>query len=145
MTATAAILLLSLLASGTPTLARLEPETFLELERRFASALLERDGKVVDSLLAEDLIHIGFEGQIARKAEYMSFFNQGDWRYSKYSTSDLSVKVFPDSAVVTGRADRIIRVGGKETTGALAFTHVWARAGDGWRISSSHLTTVARP
>ena len=138
MTAAAGLLLLALMASGTP-------ETFLDLERRFAAALLERDGATVDSLLAEDLIHIGFEGQIARKAEYMSFFNQGDWQYAKYSTSDLSVKVFPDSAVVTGRVDRIIRVGGKETTGAFAFTHVWARAGDRWRISSSHVTTVTRP
>ena len=140
MTATAAILLFSLMASGTPG-----PETFLDLEKRFATALLERDGTAVDGLLAEDLVHIGFEGQIARKAEYMSFFNQGDWRYAKYSTSDLSVKTFPDSAVVTGRVDRIIRVGGKETTGEFAFTHVWARSGDRWRISSSHVTTVARP
>ena len=138
MTAAAGILLLTLMASGTP-------ETFLDLERRFAAALLERDGATVDSLLAEDLIHIGFEGQIARKTEYMSFFHQGDWRYARYSTSDLSVKVFPGSAVVTGRVDRVIRVAGKETTGAFAFTHVWARSGDGWRISSSHVTTVARP
>ena len=131
------LLLLSLMASP-------KPETFLELERRFAEALLERDGTAVDSLLADDLIHISFEGQIARKPEYMSFFNQGDWRYTKYATSELSVKVFPDSAIVTGRVDRIIKVGGKETTGAFAFTHVWARSGDGWRISSSHVTTVAR-
>lgn len=142
MTAAAAILLLSLTASATP--ARPETETFLDLERRFATALLERDGTTVDSLLAEDLIHIGFEGQIARKGEYMSFFNQGDWRYARYSTADLSVKVFPDSAVVTGRVDRVIKIGGKETAGAFAFTHVWARAGDGWRITSSHVTTVAR-
>ena len=143
MTAAAAILLLSLTVSATP--ARPETETFLDLERRFAAALLERDGATVDSLLAEDLIHIGFEGQIARKGEYMSFFNQGDWRYTRYSTSDLLVKVFPDAAVVTGRVDRVIKIGGKETTGAFAFTHVWARAGDGWLITSSHVTTVTRP
>ena len=137
MTSMAAILLLGLMAS--------ESETFLDLEKQFAAALLERDGAAVDSLLAEDLVHISFEGQIARKAEYMSFFNQGDWRYTKYSTSDLSVKVFPGAAVVTGRVDRIIRVGGKETTGAFAFTHVWARAGERWRISSSHVTTVVLP
>ncbi|HEX5717005.1 MAG TPA: nuclear transport factor 2 family protein [Thermoanaerobaculia bacterium] len=132
------LLLLSLMASPSS-------ETFLDLERRFAAAVLDRDGATVDSLLAEDLIHIGFEGQIARKVEYMSFFNDGDWRYSRYATSDLSVKVFPDSAIVTGLADRSIRVGTKETTGAFAFTHVWARAGDRWRITSSHVTTVGRP
>lgn len=118
-------------------------EIFHDLERRYSAALLARDGATVDSLLSDDLIHIGFEGQIAGKSEYMSFFNQGDWRYAKYSTSDLSVKVFPGTGVVTGRVDRIIRVGGKETAGAFAFTHVWARAGDGWRLSSSHVTTVS--
>lgn len=33
---------------------------------------------------------------------------------------------------------------GKQTTGAFAFTHVWVRASDRWRLSSSHVTTISR-
>ena len=98
----------------------------------------------MESLLGDDLVHIGFEGQLVGGAEYMSFFKQGDWRYTRYEASNLSVKAFADSAVVTGRVDRSIKVGDKETVGAFAFTHVWVRAGDRWRLSSSQVTTVPR-
>ena len=144
MTAVTVILLLSLMAPGTPAAAGPASETILDLEKRFSAALLGRDSAAVDSLLADDLIHIGFEGQIAGKSEYMAFFKQGDWRYTRYSTSGLTVKILSEAAVVTGRVDRTITINGKETSGAFAFTHVWARAGDRWRLSSSHVTTVAR-
>lgn len=114
----------------------------LALEQRFSSGLMARNEKEIDELLAEDLIHIGFEGQLAGKTEYMSFFKTGAWRYLKYQPSKVSVKVLADAAVVTGRVDRIIRINDRETSGAFAFTHVWSRAGNTWRLRSSHVTTV---
>ena len=141
MTIAAAILLLCSPATAPPTAA---PEAIHDLEKQFTAALLQRDSAAMERLLGDDLVNIGFEGQIVGKAEYMSFFRQGDWRYTRYETSNLSVKGYADSAVVTGRVDRAIQVGGKETVGAFAFTHVWVRAGDGWRLRSSQVTTVSR-
>ena len=117
----------------------------LALEQRFTAGLLERNEKEVGDLLADDLIHIGFEGQIAGKAEYMSFFKTGTWRYLDYRPSNVSVKLLGEAAVVTGRVDRVIRIGDRETRGAFAFTHVWAREGNTWRLESSHVTTVPAP
>jgi ketosteroid isomerase-like protein len=144
MTAVTAILLLRLMTAGASAAAEPARETILDLERRFSAALVERDSAAVEYLLSEDLVHIGFEGQIVGKSEYMSFFRQGDWRYTKYSTSQMVVKVLPGAAVVTGRVDRTITVSGKETTGAFAFMHVWIQAGDRWRLTSSQVTTVSR-
>jgi ketosteroid isomerase-like protein len=135
MSVLASILLFSALAAPS--------ETILDLEQRLTAALLSRDEAAFGSLLAEDLVHIGFEGQIVGKTEYMSFFKTGSWRYSRYSPSDLTVKLFQDTALVTGKVDRSIVVNERETTGAFAFTHVWVRSGDGWRLSSSHVTTIA--
>ena len=112
------------------------------LEQRFNTGLLERNEEVIGALLADDLVHIGFEGQLAGKAEYMSFFKGGAWRYLKYEPSNVAVKVFGDAAVVTGRVDRIIMIKDRETRGAFAFTHVWCRKSDQWLLSSSHVTTV---
>ena len=112
------------------------------LEQRFNTGLLEKNEEVIGALLADDLVHIGFEGQFAGKAEYMSFFKGGAWRYLKYEPSNVAVKVFGDAAVVTGRVDRIIMINDRETRGAFAFTHVWSRKNDQWLLSSSHVTTV---
>lgn len=114
----------------------------LALEQRYNAGLLNKNEKEFGELLAEDLIHVGFEGQMAGKNEYMSFFKTGAWRYLKYQPSNVSIKILTDAAVVTGRVDRVIKINERETNGAFVFTHVWSREGKAWRLRSSHVTTV---
>lgn len=68
-------------------------ETVTDLEQRFTTALLKKDAGALDGLLADDIVHIGFEGQIAGKVEYMDFFKRDIWRYRKYEPTNLKVKV----------------------------------------------------
>ncbi len=120
-------------------------QTVTEIEKRFNSVLLKKDAVALDELLADDLVHIGFEGQFAGKGEYMAFFKQDIWRYRKYEPSNETVKVVGDVAVVTGRVDRTIVINNVVTTGGFAFTHVWTRAGGRWRMTSSHVTGIPNP
>ena len=115
-----------------------------EIEQRFTTAIIKKDDVAVDALLADDLLHVGFEGQIAGKAEYMAFFKQGAWQYKKYEPSNVTIKALGNVAVVTGRVDRTIVVNNVETVGAFAFTHVWSRTGDRWRLTSSTVTTIVK-
>ena len=112
----------------------------LVLEEQWAHALRERDEAAFGKLLAEDLRHVGFEGQIVGKRDYMAFFSAGDWRYSEYSIVDPNVMSEGCAAVVTGRVQRRIVVSGKETAGVFAFTHVWAKRGGEWRVIASQVT-----
>ena len=117
-------------------------DSITQIEQRFNEALMKRDANEFDLLLANDLVHIGFEGQSAGKAEYMDFFRQGAWQYKKYEPSNVKVKMLGNMAVVTGRVDRVIVVNNRETTGAFAFTHVWSRIDNRWQLTSSQLTTI---
>lgn len=117
-------------------------EVILSLEQRFNSGLMEKDEARFGQLLADNLVHIGFEGQIAGKTEYMAFFKTGNWRYVKYEPSNVAVKRLGDMAVVTGRVDRIIKINDKETAGAFAFTHVWSLSGNDWQLTSSQVTAL---
>lgn len=117
-------------------------QTVMEIEKRFNSALLTKDAVALDDFLADDIVHIGFEGQLAGKAEYLGFFKQDIWRYRKYEPSNETVKVLGNVAVVTGRVDRTIVINNVVRTGGFAFTHVWTRTGDRWRMTSSHVTTI---
>lgn len=112
------------------------------VEQRFNETLMKKDAVALDELLAADLIHIGFEGQMAGKVEYMSFFRKDTWRYLKYEPANVTAKVLGNVAVVTGRVHRTIVIDNTETTGAFAFTHVWSRTGNRWLLISSQLTTV---
>jgi len=137
------VVLMSALQS--PTTSKDTAEAVKQIEERYTVALIKRDDAEFDQLLADDLIHIGFEGQIANKTEYMAFFKHGSWRYTKYEPSNVAVKPIGNVAVVTGRVQRTIFVNNKETTGAFAFTHVWARTSERWRLTSSQVTTVPNP
>lgn len=117
-------------------------DSITQIEQRFNQALMKRDAAEFDLLLANDLVHISFEGQSAGKAEYMAFFRQGAWQYKKYEPSNVKVKMLGNLAVVTGRVDRVIVVNNRETTGAFAFTHVWSRIDNRWQLTSSQLTTI---
>lgn len=136
----AALLFAGLLVEAPPAIA--PQETIIELEQRFADALLRRDGVVVGDLLADDLVHIGFEGQIVGKGEYMEFFKHGAWRYQQYTLDKLSVKPLGAVAVATGRVLRVIVVNDQETRGSFAFTHVWSQVENQWRMTSSQASTI---
>ena len=127
-------------APTSPTQSSVDAVT--QVQQRFTAALLKRDAAEFETLLADDLVHISFEGQIANKTEYMEFFKQGAWKYTKYEPSKVVVKIVGNAAVVTGRVDRTILINNNEITGAFAFTHVWSRMGDSWRLTSSHVTTI---
>lgn len=132
-----------LAGSASPTQAN--ESAIRDVEQRFTAALLKKDHIAFSDLLANDLVHIGFDGQIANKTEYMAFFRGGVWQYRKYEPSNVAVKVLGKVAVVTGRVDRIILINKEETTGAFAFTHVWLQTGNRWRLTSSQVSAVPAP
>ena len=139
------ILLVLFSFQGTSTPSDQTASRITQLEQRFTAALLKKDDVAFGDLLADDLVHISFDGQVASKTEYMAFFKQGAWQYRKYEPTNVKIKVFGQVAVVTGRVNREIVISGQETVGAFAFTHVWSRSGDRWRLTSSQVTTIPNP
>src|SRR5215204_1588956 len=85
-------------------------ESVKQLEQQFTTALVKKDDVAFAALLADDIVHIGFEGKTAGKAEYMVFFKVGAWQYKKYEPSKVSIKLLGSAAVVTGRVDRTIAI-----------------------------------
>ena len=139
------LILLSVFQGASAPLPQTTESSVLQLEQRFTAALVKKDAVAFGELLADDLVHIGFDGRVAGKTEYMTFFKQGTWQYRKYEPSNLAIKTFGGVAVVTGRVDRTITINNGETVGAFAFTHVWSRTGDHWGLTSSQLTNIPTP
>ena len=139
------LILLSFLQGAPAPATQTSEKSVTEIEQRFNAALLKKDAATLDELLADDIVHIGFEGQFAGKGEYMAFFKRDIWQYRKYEPANVTIKVLGNVAVVTGRVDRTIVINQVVTTGAFAFTHVWSRAGDRWRMVASQVTGIPDP
>ena len=139
------LILLSFLQAAATPATQTTDKSVMEIEQAFTTALLKKDAVALDALLADDIVHIGFEGQFAGKGEYMGFFKQDIWQYRKYEPANVAIKTVGNVAVVTGRVDRTIVINSVVTTGAFAFTHVWSRTGNRWRMVSSQVTTIPAP
>ncbi len=72
------------------------------------------------------------------KAESLSFFRSGRMKFSRYETSELGVRVYADTAVVTGRVRRSRERAGQMVEDDWRFTKVYVRTAGAWSVVAYH-------
>jgi hypothetical protein len=72
------------------------------------------------------------------KPEALAFARTGRMRFERYETSQIKVRTYGETAVVTGRLLRTRTFGDKQTTDDWRFTKVYARHNGTWRVVSFH-------
>ena len=72
----------------------------------------------------------------------MSRLKSGDIKLTANDVSDLKVRLYGNTAVVTGRADVKGTIGGKDATGALLFTRVYVKKDGRWESVAFQQTPV---
>src|SRR5438477_10737412 len=70
---------------------------------RFA-AMLKADVGALDKLLAPDLIYTHGDGRVIDKAAFLSDFKTGAFKYVTIEPNDLKIRIYGDTAIVTGGA-----------------------------------------
>lgn len=109
--------------------------------RRFA-AMLQNDLTALEALLADDLTYTHSSSKVESKAEFLESLRSGKLRYLAAERSDLAVRVYGDTAVVTGRAEMKVSSPGGELTLPVRFTEVWVRSGGAWKLTAWQSTRI---
>jgi len=78
------------------------------------------------------------------KADTMSAIKSGDIKITSNELSDLKVRVYGDTAVVTGKTDVKGTSGGKDISGPTLFTRVYVKKDGRWQ-SVAFQQTAAKP
>jgi len=128
----ALLALLATAAFAAPRDAAAARATILE---RFEAAL-HGDTATLDRLLADDLEYCTFRGDCETKAQYIGEVKSGRLKYLSIAPTVATVKVFTDSAVVTGLATVTAVRDGTEQTIHISWAGVLA-----WRDARWQLTT----
>ena len=111
----------------------------LRLEDRWREAQHRNDKAAFDQLLSPDLTFIGTSGSFRNKNGFIASRNNSSIpRANTYTYSELSVRFYGDTAIVTGR---------EETTGTGVtfqgrFTHVWAKRLGKWLLVAIQRTDI---
>ena len=114
----------------------------VEMERLAKEASLRRDPDFSQKTLAEDYVAITPLGQVTTKQDTVSARKSGQLRYETIDVSDMVVRVYGDTAVVTARADVKGHQLGEDFSGPYRYTRVWVRRTGHWQAVSYQATVT---
>lgn len=122
-----------------------DPETIREIrdmERQAREASLHRDADFSQRTLADDYVAITPLGQVTTKQDTVSARKSRQLRYETIDVTDMVVRLYGDTAVVTARADVKGTQLGEDFSGPYRYTRVWVRRGGRWQAVSYQATVT---
>ncbi len=115
----------------------------IDMERQAKEASLHRDAEFSQRSLADDYVAITPLGQVTTKQDTVSARKSGQLRYEAINVTDMVVRVYGDTAVVTARADVKGHQLGEDFSGPYRYTRVWVRRTGHW-LAVSYQATVTQ-
>jgi ketosteroid isomerase-like protein len=114
----------------------------VDMERQARDASIHRDAEFSQRTLAEDYVAITPLGQVTTKQDTVSARKNAQLRYETIDVSDMVVRVYGDTAVVTARADVKGHQLGEDFSGPYRYTRVWVRRTGHWQAVSYQATVT---
>lgn len=122
-----------------------EQETIREivdLERQAKEASLHRDPDFSERTLADDYVGITPLGQIATKQDVLRARKSGQLRYEAIDISEMVVRIYGETAIVTARAEVKGHQLGEDFSGPYRYTRIWVRRAGHWETVSYQATVT---
>ena len=117
-------------------------EQLKKMERDRAAAVVKGDVATLEGLTADDYVLINANGQVSDKATTMNNIKTGNIKLTTNEVSDLKVRVYGDTAVVTGKSSATGTIGGRELKGPVMFTRVYVKKNGKWRSVAFQQTPI---
>jgi ketosteroid isomerase-like protein len=114
----------------------------VDMERQAKEASLHRNADFSLRTLADDYVAITPLGQVTTKEETISARRSGQLRYESMNVTDMVVRLYGDTAVVTARADVKGHQLGEDFSGPYRYTRVWVRRNGRWQTVSYQATVT---
>ena len=118
-------------------------EELKKLENDRAQAVLKGDTAALDRMTADDYTVINISGQLLTKAQVFEAIKSGDLKYDQLENNDIQVRVYGDTAVLTGRTTQKGQFKGKDISGQTRFTRVYLKQHGKWQAVAFQATRIA--
>jgi ketosteroid isomerase-like protein len=114
------------------------------VENAWKEAVVQRDAKTLQRLYADEYTSTDREGAVWTKAEDIQIDTTGNFRLETFTLNDLSVRVYGDVAIVTGRNTTRGTFLGRPASSDTRFTDVFVKRVGRWQIITSQSTDIAK-
>jgi ketosteroid isomerase-like protein len=114
-----------------------------KLENDWMNFTLKRDVASLDRLLADDLTSITPEGKLNTKAQELADVKSGDYAPTAATNKDMKVRVFGNTAIVTGVTAIKGKAKGQDISGDYRFTDTWVLRDGRWQCVATQGSKIA--
>ena len=111
-------------------------------EQERIRALLEADYDSLQRLLGDDLTYTHSTGKVDTRTSYLEPLLSGRTRYRTLDASDVAVRHYGGSAVITGVMKSVATVAGAESRTTFRFTAMWVLREGRWTLVAWQSTRV---
>ncbi len=129
-------LLALILAIASPIVLRAQvsdaEQSVRQAEDRRAKALVDDDYATLDAVLADDLTYNHSNGVSDTKAAYLETLRSGKTKYEKFDRQPSVVRIYGDTALVTGTATIGLR--GQPAPFSVRYTLAYVKRDGQWRM-----------
>jgi uncharacterized protein (TIGR02246 family) len=132
-------------ASLTPASTENVEQAVRQLDNERTQAVLKSDTAFIERVYADDYVVIGANGSVRNKAQVIADFKSGALKLESYKDDELKVRVYGDTAILTGRSTGTTKDKGQEISGQFLFTRVYVNRNGQWRLATHHISKVTQP
>ena len=113
-----------------------------KMETDRAGMTVRGDADGLAKQTSDDYVLIDATGHVSGKTEMVEGFKSGSSKLTSNEPSDMTVRVYGNSAVVTGTSKVKGKIRGREVNGTMRFTRVWVKKAGDWQTVSLQQTPV---
>ena len=106
----------------------------LALEDRRFAAMIARDFGTLEGLVHDELRYTHSSGVTDGKSSWLDSMRSGRVKYKSAKSTEQKVRIYGDTALITGRAHIEAEIGGQPKTLKLLFLNAWTRTPQGWQF-----------
>ena len=115
----------------------------LQLEKDFQQAIVENSAEAIERFIADGWIIVDAEGRIIEKDKFLAVVRSGALTHDTMKLDEPRVRIYGETAVVTGCATSAGKFMGAEFKTLERATDVFVRINGQWRCALTQLTRVA--
>lgn len=113
----------------------------VKVDDAFNKAIMEKDGAALERILADDLSWVA-RGDRLNKAQVIADVKSENLHFKSLTHEGLQIKIFGNTAVVTGHSTSVLEYKGKLWSTPRLFTTVYMKLGDRWQMVAHQVSDV---
>ena len=137
----AAMLAWAGLVHAAPPAPRLAAQLKAQADR-WDRAILAKDRAAIEANMAEDFRQIDARGNVETKAGFVDDLVSPDLQLDPYAVEDFEVRVYGDTALLSGRTRMTGRYQGRAFNTHYRYIDIYVRRGGAWKIVSVQISPM---